>query len=126
MLIEIARLNVAAVAQPKEIISGNLRALMDLHEWSERLLAAKSKVSQKTVNKVLNQESAATVETTEKLAKAFGLNGWQLMLPDLPTDLLDSPSLQQLFENYVSSSGAGREYIHRIAAKEAGYNESGS
>lgn len=172
----------------KEILSSNLRALIDLHEWSERALAEKSKVAQKTINKILNQQSSPTAEITEKLAKAFGLNGWQLMFPDLPTDLFvgaediaarirqaretkgwsqhqlakkvgmsqeaiskievgqvrqprqlhrlaktleisvlsligehESQSLQVLFENYISASGAGREYINRVAAKEAEY-----
>ena len=111
----------ASPLNTKEILSSNLRALIDLHEWSERALAEKSKVAQKTINKILNQESSPTVETTEKLAKAFGLNGWQLMVPNLPTDLLESQSLQVLLENYVSASGAGREYINRVAAKEAEY-----
>lgn len=126
MLAIFPRFDVASPPNTKEIISSNLRALIDLHQWSERVLAEKSKVAQKTVNKILNQESSPSAETIEKLAKAFGLNGWQLMLPNMPTDLLESPSLQVLFDNYASSSGAGREYINRIAAKEAAYRNSGS
>lgn len=57
---------------------------MDRHKWVERDVESRGKVAQKTINKILNKESAATIETLDKVGSAFNLKGWQLLLPNLP------------------------------------------
>ena len=107
----------------KESFVNNLRHLMRIKEMSQAELARQSGVSQKTISNILNPEveQSPSIETAEKLAKPFGLEGWHLIMPNLPEDLLTSPSLEKLLNSYISSSVAGREMIDRVAQREAEY-----
>ena len=44
-------------------------------------LHRRSKVAQSTIDRILGRESAATVDTLDQLAGAFGLASWQLIHP---------------------------------------------
>jgi transcriptional regulator with XRE-family HTH domain len=99
-----------------------VRALLDMREWSEYDLAKASGVAQKTINNILNRRSVCGIETADSLAAAFGLKGWQLLIPDLPDDVLNSPALGKLVEDWAHSSTEGREHVNRVAEKEAKYN----
>jgi transcriptional regulator with XRE-family HTH domain len=92
---------------------------MDEKEWSERRLAAKSGVAQKTINKILNLESAPTSDTIDKLAAAFGLAAWQLTLPIPPEQISDSGSFSALLHHYIAASPDSRAEISRVAEREA-------
>lgn len=106
---------------PKETLIRNLRFLMDREGLSEAALAKRSGVSQKGINKILNGESAPTLDTVDKLSAAFGLNLWHLIMPNLPDDLISSPSIERLYSFYTSASPEGREYIDRVAKREADF-----
>ena len=105
----------------REIVARNLRALMDSEGVSEHWVADKSGVSQKAINKILKCESSPGIETIDKVAKAFGLHGWQLQLQTFAADVMNSPDMQKLLENYVAASPESRQYINRIAEKESQY-----
>lgn len=79
-------------SESRAILSRNLRFLMDQHGMVERDFETKAKVAQKTVNLILNKNSAATIDTMERIASMFRLEVWQLIDPRLP-DLY--PSLKQ-------------------------------
>ena len=103
-----------------DAVARNLRLLLDHNKWSEHKLATKSGIAQKTINNILNEESSPTVATTSRLASAFRVDGWVLMLPNMPADI-STHSLNELVDHYSKASPEGREYIKRIAEKEAGY-----
>jgi transcriptional regulator with XRE-family HTH domain len=106
---------------PKATLATNLRHLMDLRGYSEAALARISDVSQKGINKILNQKGSATLDTLDKLAAAFGLNSWHLLMPDLPEELLSSKSLEKLYSSYRKAGPEGRKYIDHVAEREAEY-----
>lgn len=91
-------------------------------------LSRRSGVSQKSISNILNPETAQvpSIETAEKLAKPFGLEGWHLIMPNLPEDLISSPSIEKLFTSYISSSEEGRKMIDAVAQREAEYNKNGA
>jgi len=75
---------------PTEIVSANLRALMldsDMAKWggepNQSMLAKLSGADQRMIGRVLAQELSPTVDMLEKLARAFGLHAWQMLIPDL-------------------------------------------
>lgn len=75
---------------PTEIISKNLRALMidsgmakKDGEPNQSTLAKRSGADQRTIGRVLARELSPTVDMLEKLARAFGLHAWQMLIPDL-------------------------------------------
>jgi transcriptional regulator with XRE-family HTH domain len=102
----------------RETIARNLRELLDLREWSEHQLAARSKVAQKTINNVLHQRSACSVETAEAVARAFNLAGWHLLIPGLPSQIMKSPALFTLVQDWLTSSRDGRQLIELVARRE--------
>lgn len=100
---------------------------MDHRDWTESELAAKSGVSQKKINNVLNNTQDTGSGICDQLARPFGLVGWQLMVKDLPEAVLrDGHTLRSLVENYISSSSEGRLMIDRVAEREAKYGANGS
>lgn len=107
----------------EETLAKNLRFLMKLRGWSEGDAARESGVSQKTVNNMLNQVYRAKVDTVDQLAAAFGLVGWQLLIPNLPQDLEAGGSLSSLIQHWADSSAEGREAVERLANREATFNK---
>ena len=56
-----------------------------------------------------------TVEKVEALAKIFKLKPWQLMLPDLPEQVVRAVELGELIENYLAASPEGQTNIELTA-----------
>lgn len=107
---------------PQETLARNVRTLMRANQMSERDLASKAKVAQKTVNNILNQTKSPTLETVDKIARVFGLNLWHLIMPDLPDELLKpNSSIAKLYTSYRDASPEGRNMIDRVAEREAQY-----
>lgn len=80
----------------KHVLADNLKRLM-AHRYGEENqseLARESKVSQATIGRIMRQEVSAGVVNIAKLARAFGLNAWQLTVPDL--DPKSPPVLRKL------------------------------
>lgn len=92
-------------------VSGNVRRLMKAMEWSEHDLARHSQVSQKAINNLLNQTTGCTITTADKLAKPFGLTGWQLMLEDIPPDMAFGNTLTNVVSKFLKTDPKGREFI---------------
>lgn len=59
---------------------------------SQLALAKKSGIAQATIGRILRGETSATIETLSDLAKAYGLQGWQLMVAGM--DPNNPPVLQ--------------------------------
>lgn len=108
---------------PRQVLARNLRHLMGLKGWSQGRLSQKSGVSQKSISNILNQEKQPTLGTVDKLAAAFNLNLWHVMLPGMPDELVDSTSVERLFDYYTKASDQGRHYISRVAEREAYYGK---
>ena len=84
---------------------------MKAMDWSERDLAKKSGVSQKAINNLLNRTTGCTITTAEKLARPFGLTGWQLMLEEIPSDAAFGNTLTNLVVKFLNSDKRGRAFI---------------
>lgn len=104
-----------------ETLSANLRALMKEFKFSKEVLAKRSGVSDRMIGYILAAERSTTIETANDLGKAFGLNGWLLLIPGLPVELAKTGQLEKLIINYAHSSNDGRNYIEKVAEKEADY-----
>lgn len=101
----------------------NLRELMRITKIRKPDLAKKSGVSERMIGYILAKERTPTVDTAEALGQAFGLNGWQLIMPGLPIHLAKNGHLDKLVKNYARLTDEGREYVDRVAEKEAGYTK---
>ena len=106
-----------------ECFANNLRLLMRLSAVNQTELAKMSGVSQKTISNILKGTQTPTIETADLLAAAFGLEGWHLIMPNLPSDLVSSPTIEALFSSFLGASAGGREMIIKVAEREAEYNK---
>lgn len=100
----------------------NIQRLMDHHELSQAELGRKSGVGQSTLSRLLNMENPELINprasTVDRLAAYFGTQPWQLMLPGMPLELLTSPRLARLVENYSVASEEIRAAVERIVELE--------
>lgn len=98
-------------------VSSNVRNLMLSLDWSEHDLAKKSGVSQKAINNLLNRTTGCTITTADKLARPFGLTGWQLMLEKLPTDAAFGSTMTQIMAKILATDDEGRKFILSVAER---------
>lgn len=111
------------VTNPRQTLADNLAHLMKAEKLSQAKLAARSGVAQHTISDIMNQKSAATLDTVSTLAAAFGLDMWHLLMPGLPDELKKSEAVPRLYANYARASEEGRRYIEIAAEREAAYSQ---
>ena len=87
-------------------------------------LARRSGVSQKAINNWLNPDRgiAPQLDKLAPIARVYGLEVWQLLVPGIGYDLTRARKLRVLVDNYqhIQCPNA-RHYIERIAEAEADY-----
>jgi len=104
---------VKSKASGREVLARNLRALKERYGLSEREIGKRTKVAQKTINNILKCSTSPTIETLDRIARPFGLSGWQLQVPDFISESMNGERLDDLIEHYAQASPDGREYINR-------------
>ena len=102
-----------------EIISKNLRALMDMQKVSVAELAKMSGVSPRMIQYVLDRERTPSVEIADDLGTALGVTGWLLMLHDLDYALAKSGRISDLIKNYMDDPDETRVYLDSVAKRDA-------
>ena len=83
--------------RPKMVLRSNLLCLMSATHGpkTQGELHRKSKVAQATIGRILGAKgNNATIETVDRLAKAYGLQGWQLLIAGM--DPTNPPVLQPI------------------------------
>lgn len=107
-----------------ETLAANLDYLMRANGYSEAEVSKRSGVASKTVNNMRRGRTKASIENADKVARVFGLSGWQLIIPDYPLELLQDSGLASVVDNYAHSNAESRNAIKRIAEREAHYSAS--
>ena len=103
------------------ILAENLKYLTEREGITGRALAKKCDIADKTVGNIINARNSPTIETVDKIAAFFGLELWQLTLPDLPLQLEGIKSLDALAHLYSEANNEGRRHILMVAEREAKY-----
>jgi transcriptional regulator with XRE-family HTH domain len=99
----------------------NLRVLMHHESLSMPSLAKLSGVSGRMIAYILTKERTPTIEIADAIAKAFRLEGWQMMIPDFATTRTSSAKLSELIHHYAQSTEQGRKFISHVAEQESKY-----
>jgi transcriptional regulator with XRE-family HTH domain len=87
----VTKMDEEPTASASAIVFGrNLSALMAANKelGSNQKVSKKTGVSTSTVSRLLNGQVDATLETVERVAKAFRVEAWQLLVPNLEADNL--------------------------------------
>lgn len=106
---------------PAETLVINLKMLMRETNINTETLSRMSGVSKRGIDYILSGERKASVEIAGKLAEAFGLNAWQLIMPSLQYDIAKPGVLDKLIENYSNCPPTSREYISHVAQRDSVY-----
>lgn len=99
---------------PRENLVANITGLMTLHGDTTVSLAAKCGIPQRTIYNILHSEQKVSVEQAELMAAAYGYSGWQIILPDLPSN---PKTLDKLMAGYLAADADTRDIIDRLAKK---------
>lgn len=99
--------------EPKAV-GRNLALLMKWKGWNQTEVSRRSEVSQRHISDVLRGLTDPTTEIIEKLAGAFGVQVWQMVMGDITEELLTSTDLRLIVETYISTP-AGRKLIEGAA-----------
>lgn len=109
----------------RQTVIANIKMLMDLSNESQHSLAKRLGWKQSTLSNLLSGRHNIAIERAEAIAEAYGLEGWHLLLRDLPKDLSYSKTVSKLFEAYKSSTDEGRDHISAVAERESAYAKGG-
>lgn len=68
-----------------QVLSENLVRLMasSVEFSSDGRVAAKAKIDQKTIWRIVHRQNEPSIDKVEKIAGVFGLQAWQLLVPDM-------------------------------------------
>lgn len=91
------------LSRARQILARNLSALMDLNDLNQTELGRRSRVSQRHISDILNRRTDATGGVINKLAAAFGREGYELLIDGLDREIrASSGNLRELVSAYVS------------------------
>jgi len=78
----------AAPTPLTQLFRENLRRMMeaDRELCSQPKLGAASRVAQTSIGRILRGEQSPTLDMVHKIAHAFGLEAWQMLVPDFEPD----------------------------------------
>lgn len=101
----------------------NINMLLECNEMGVASLSQKSGVPVRTIYSILKKERTPGIDTTDEIAKAFGLNGWHLLMPSLSCDLTKNGRLDKLISDYANCPEQAKNYISMVADRDAKYSE---
>jgi len=105
----------------RQIVARNIRLVMEEHDLNTREVQKRSGVPQRTVHSVINDQSAPTLTTIEKLCSALLISPVALMVEGAPMSVLQSRRTRWLLERYAKMTPIERQKVEdTVLAIEAG------
>lgn len=98
-----------------QILAANLRWLMARDKLSEADVAKKGGIDKKTVNNMLNGRFASQTDKVEAVARAFGMQTWELFVDGMGQGLAKDDKLGSLIEAYAKTDDYGRDSMLKVA-----------
>jgi acylphosphatase len=107
-----------------KIFAKNLKLLMEYHKDTQTALANRCPdMEQKTVSNMLNpgDDYAPNLAKMGQVAKAYNLQTWHMLLPDLTIEILINSSIEKFVDNYIHADKETREAWASVAEATAKY-----
>lgn len=111
---------IKSMATSKKILALNLDALMKSRDWSARELSRRTngEVSDRYIGMLLEEQYNASVEVIDELAAAFGLQGWQLMVPGVPADPRAARHFNNMVQSYLVADEDTQAFMEHVAERQ--------
>lgn len=101
----------------------NAAALLAAHQDTQEVIAERAGLSRRGLQYAVgisqNKDAgghAPTLRTMEAVARALGVELWQLLLPDFSADVVLTSQAKQTIKKYLRTSPEGRTAIDIVAA----------
>lgn len=94
-----------------KILSRNLRLLQERSGLSNKEIARRAKVADGTIGGILRCSHMPGIDKVAKIARAFGLNTYHLLMPDFDPDLLQSGKFDKFYSTYLKADDTGRRVL---------------
>jgi len=108
-------------------LADNVRRLMEAAADTQAKVAKRAGLAQRSVGNVVTygttHETSPTLRTVDGIADAYGVPVWMLLLDQVPLEVLQSPELARLIDNYIKAPASARANIDRVADAEVRYAE---
>jgi len=112
---------ISSDAKPTRVtLSANLRLLMEAADMSQMELSRQSKIPQRTISNMLNGKHSVSLDAVNAVAEVFGLTGWHIIMPNLPADLVGSPSIAKIVRAYINASPEDRRLLDMLSSRATG------
>lgn len=116
-------------SDPTRALARNLSRLLEIGgdfglPTSQAELSRRAGIAQTSISNWLDPDRgiAPSLDKLTPIARVYGIEVWQLLVPDLPDQLLASDHLARLVANYAHiSRPEARQYIDKVADAEAHY-----
>lgn len=116
---------------PTRVLAHNLRRLLAIGAayglpTSQAELSRRSGIAQTSISNWLDPDRgiAPSLDKLQPIARVYGIEVWQLLVPDLPDQLLASDHLARLVANYAKiERTTARDYLDKVAEAEAHYTQ---
>lgn len=106
----------------RETLARNMHFLMERGDLKQTALAKKSGVGQRTISNMLNPDGPSpALSSVTAVANAFGLTEWDLIRPNLISEIESNVNIKDLMEAFEQATPEGKQHIIRIAEREAEY-----
>jgi plasmid maintenance system antidote protein VapI len=96
----------------------NIKYLLSECKWNVPRLELESHVPRRTIYSILKKERTPGIDTTDDIAKAFGLDGWHLLKPNLKYDLAKNGHLERVIDAYSMATEMTRDYVDMVLDRE--------
>jgi transcriptional regulator with XRE-family HTH domain len=103
-----------------EIACNNLKAACVEFDLSTRELAARAKISQKSVWNLLNGAHSPRLDTLEAICSCLMVSPVAALTPNIDTGLLVSRRIPRLIESYTKLTYNQREQLEAIISQMVG------
>lgn len=114
---------------PAMIVANNVRRLMESRGLSANQLARACGLGQTTISGLLRYaelRKTPSLATIQAIAQHFGIEAWQLQIPDLPDDLLQNQRISRLVYSFAEVDETGRASVESVAERETRYHSMSS
>ena len=118
--LEFVDMNNTGKEHPKTVMDfvSNLEYLLKNVGLKKQELAAKSGISARYIDFLLNFERYPTIEIAEKIGNAYGLSGLLMIMPNLDYQLAKAGKLEELLKEFSMSSKATQDFISDVLNRE--------
>lgn len=104
---------------PRSTLAENVKYLRKARGWSQDHLGKLAKIPQKTISNMESGKHNPSLDDVTAIAEVFGLNLWHVIMPNLPRDLMESPTISKLVDGYVAADPSDRKLLDMIASRNS-------